>query len=78
VFLWHYKNSTNSWSESARIAIREASRRWVRVIPDKSSNGYVLEPPMVAPPAPTWPTLSFTEMLETAFGTRYIDSLSHP
>ncbi len=78
LFLWHYKNSTNSWSESARIAIREASRRWLRVIPDKSSNGYILEAPMVAPPAPTWPALSFTEMLETAFGARYIDSLSHP
>jgi hypothetical protein len=78
VFLWHYKNSTNSWSESARIAIREASRRWVRVIPDKSSNGYILESPMVAPAAPTWPVLSFTEMIETAFGARYIDSLNHP
>jgi hypothetical protein len=78
VFLWYYKNSTNSWSESARIAIREASRRWVRVIPDKSSNGYILEAPMVAPPAPTWPDLTFTQMLETAFGARYIDSLRHP
>lgn len=78
LFLWHYKNSTNSWSDSARIAVREASRRWVRVIPDKSSNGYMLETPMVAPAAPTWPALSFTEMLETAFGSRYIDSLNHP
>jgi hypothetical protein len=78
VFLWHYKNSTNSWSDSARIAIREASHRWVRVIPDKSSNGYILETPMCAPPPPTWPELSFTEMLETAFGSRYIDSLAHP
>lgn len=78
VFLWHYKNSTNSWSESARIAIREASRRWVRVIPDKSSNGYILEQPVVQPPAPTWPSLSFAEMLEVAFGARYIDSLNHP
>ncbi len=49
VFLWHYKNSTNSWSDSARIAVRQASRGWVRVIPDKSSNGYILEAPMVAP-----------------------------
>ena len=78
VFLWFYKNSTNSWSESARIAIREASRRWVRVIPDKSSNGYILETPMTPPPAPIWPELTFTEMLETAFGARYIDSLEHP
>ena len=78
LFLWFYKNSTNSWSDSARIAIREASRRWVRVIADKSSNGYFLETPMIAPPAPMWPDLSFTEMLETAFGTRYIDSLNHP
>jgi len=78
VFLWHFKNSTNSWSESARIAIREASRRWVRVIPDKSSNGYILETPMVAPPPPTWPELTFVEMLESAFGPRYIDSLNHP
>lgn len=78
IFLWYYKNSTNSWSDSARIAIREASHRWVRVIPDKSSNGYILESPMVSPPAPAWPVLSFTKMLETAFGTHYIDSLNHP
>jgi hypothetical protein len=78
LFLWHYKNSTNSWSDSARIAVREASRRWVRVIADKSSNGYILEAPMVAPPEPAWPELSFTDMLETAFGSRYIDSLKHP
>jgi hypothetical protein len=78
VFLWHYKNSTNSWSESARIATREASRRWVRVLPDKSSNGYILETPKMAPAPPTWPELSFTEMLEIAFGARYIDSLNHP
>jgi hypothetical protein len=78
LFLWYYKNSTNSWSESARIAIREASRRWVRVIPDKSSNGYILEAPMVSPTAPTWPTLSFSEILERAFGAHYIESLRHP
>jgi hypothetical protein len=78
LFLWHYKESTNSWSDSARIAVREASRRWIRVIPDKSSNGYILEAPMVAPAEPVWPSLSFTEILETAFGSRYIDSLRHP
>jgi hypothetical protein len=78
IFLWFYKNSTNSWSESARIAIREASRRWVRVLPDKSSNGYLLEAPMVAPADPVWPPMTFTEILETAFGARYIDSLQHP
>ena len=78
VFLWFYKNSTNSWSESARIAIREASRRWVRVLPDKSSNGYLLESPMVAPADPVWPPMTFTEILATAFGARFIDSLQHP
>jgi hypothetical protein len=78
LFLWFYKNSTNSWSESARIAIREASRRWVRVLPDKSSNGYLLEAPMVAPADPIWPPITFTEMLATAFGAKYIDSLQHP
>jgi hypothetical protein len=78
LFLWFYKNSTNSWSESARIAIREAARRWVRVLPDKSSNGYLLEAPMVAPADPVWPPMTFTEMLATAFGAKYIDSLQHP
>jgi len=78
LFLWHYKDSTNSWSDSARIAIREGSRGWVRVIPDRSSNGYILEPPRIAPALPTWPELSFNEILEKAFGARYIDSLDHP
>jgi hypothetical protein len=39
LFLWHFKNTTNSWHESARIAIREATQHWVRVSSDKSSNG---------------------------------------
>jgi hypothetical protein len=78
LFLWFYKNSTNSWSQSARIAIREASRQWVRVIPDKSSNGYIIELPKVAPAPPTWPNYTFPEILEIAFGARYIDSLEHP
>jgi hypothetical protein len=55
LFLWMFKNSTNSWSQSARIAINEASRRWVRVIADMSSNGYLLEFPMVAPEDPVCP-----------------------
>lgn len=78
LFLWHFKNSTNSWSDSARIAIRHASRQWVRVVADRSSNGYKLESPMIAPADPVWPNLSITEILETAFGSRYIDSLKHP
>ncbi len=78
IFLWCYKNSTNSWSDSARIAIRAASQQWVRVIPDRSSNGYVLEYPVVAPADPAWPPMTFTQILETAFGSRYIDSLQHP
>ena len=78
LFLWFYKNTTNSWHESARIAIREATQRWVRVSSDKSSNGYLLEFPMDEPPAPVWPELTFTQILEKAFGSRFIESLNHP
>lgn len=78
LFVWWYKDSTNSWSQSARIAISEASRRWVRVIPDMSSNGYLLESPLVSPPEPKWPHKTFAQILETAFGARYIDSIQHP
>jgi hypothetical protein len=77
LFLWCYKDSTNSWSDSARIAVRAASQKWVRVIPDRSSNGYMLEYPVVAPTEPNWPSMSFTQILETAFGSRYIDTLQH-
>jgi hypothetical protein len=78
LFLWPHKDSMNSWHVSARIAIREASNRWVRVSSDKSSNGYLLEFPMVAPPEPVWPPMTFTEILEKAFDSRFIDSLKHP
>ena len=78
LFVWFYKDSTNSWSQSARIAISEASRRWVRVIPDMSSNGYLLEAPMVSAPDPKWPPMTFVQILEAAFGARYIDSIQHP
>jgi hypothetical protein len=37
-----------------------------------------LEFPMVDPPEPNWPPMTFTQILETAFGARFIDSLNHP
>lgn len=72
------KNPINSWSDSARIAQAQATQNWVRVISDKSSNGYFLESPLVAPADPAWPQLTFPQILETAFGSRLIESLDHP
>jgi|CZKL01.1.fsa_nt_gi hypothetical protein len=33
---------------------------------------------MVPPAEPLWPPMTFTQILETAFGSRFIESVNHP
>jgi hypothetical protein len=80
VFLWPYKNSTNDWSKSASRIARRAIGEWVRLQADMDANGYRVEtaPAELRVVEPTWPKMTFDEILNTAFEDKVIDSLDHP
>jgi hypothetical protein len=80
LFLWPYKNSTNDWSKSASRIVRRAVSEWVRLRADMDANGYRVEtaPAELRAVEPTWPKMTFEEILNTAFEDKCIDSLDHP
>jgi hypothetical protein len=80
LFLWPYKNSTNDWSKSASRIARQAVGEWVRLSADMDANGYRVEmaPSELRRINPTWPKMTFEEILNTAFEGKCIDSLDHP
>jgi hypothetical protein len=80
LFLWWFKNSTNDWSKSAMRIARRATVDWVRLSADMDANGYRVEtaPAELKAIEPTWPKMTFGEILNTAFDGKCIDTLDHP
>jgi hypothetical protein len=70
----------NEWHQSAADAAKYAEEHWVRVKSNKAIRGYdqIPVPEDVTVPEPTWPDLSFQELLRIAFRDRLIDRLDHP
>ncbi len=78
VFLWPISEATNTWAESAREALYEATTTWVRLMGNRVSGGYDISYPRVTPKPPQFPTAPFSELLERAFKPHLIDSPKHP
>jgi hypothetical protein len=83
VFLWPLKlpnadGRTDHWSASALEACQMATGQWVRVAANMSLGAYDVFSATATLPPPTWPELSFGELLKIAFKSRYIDTLDHP
>jgi hypothetical protein len=80
LFLWPFKNSTNDWSRSASRIVRRAVGEWVRLRADMDASCYRVEtaPAELRAIEPEWPTMTFDEILNTAFEDKCIDSLDHP
>ncbi len=82
VFLWMVKapkadGSTNPWNESALAATEEAERGWVKVVSNMGAGMYDVHAAVANFPEPTWPELTFPELLKLAFKGRLIDTLDH-
>jgi len=84
VFLWPVppvpdEGNDNIWNQSQRQIAVLAERKWVRFSSNRAIGCYE---PFVAQgeiPEPTWPDLTFEDILEIAFGkTHIIDSPDHP
>ena len=83
-FLWGVPvaNSTtreNAWHRTARIAAAHAETSWVRMSANMSAGCYDIKLAPDGMPEPEWPTESFRDLLQIAFGNgKLIDSFDHP
>jgi len=83
VFLWPAKlpgsdGRSNSWNESALAAARLAESKWVRVAANMGAGMYDTFEAAGELSEPTWPDLSFPEVLKRCFKDRFIQSVDHP
>ncbi len=83
IFLWPLKlpgpdGRPNSWNESAVEAATCAEKKWVRVSSNNDANMYEVYEAVGNLAEPTWPDVSFRNLLELAFRDRLIDSHDHP
>lgn len=77
-FLWPYLYNYGG-SRRAKLAVKEARNRWVRVIFDESSGDYLVDTQMYLPSLkPRWPKLTEDDVIDIAFADRAICSLDHP
>ena len=82
VFLWPAKlpgsdGRSNTWNDSALAAARLAEAKWVRVASNQSGNMYDTFEAAGELSEPTWPELSFHEILKLCFKNRMIESAEH-
>jgi hypothetical protein len=83
VFLWPIRlpdtdGKLNEWHKSAADAAEHATKRWVRIKANKAIRGYDIFPAGSTIEDPTWPDLSFEELLRIAFRDYLVDRLDHP
>lgn len=69
----------NAWNLSQRQIADLAERRWVRMTSNRTIGAYEAFEAGGEIPEPTWPELTFAEILEIAFGHGHvIDDRDHP
>jgi hypothetical protein len=68
----------NSWHRSAAEAVTKAKENWVRMQPDKPSNGYILFVAEGKIPDPEWPDMTMMDYLALAFKEQMITDENHP
>jgi hypothetical protein len=83
VFLWPVKlpgsdGRSNTWNESALAAARLSEAKWVRVAANMPGGMYDVFEAAGELSEPTWPELSFSEVLKLCFKDRFIRSVDHP
>jgi hypothetical protein len=83
VFLWPVRlpgpdGKLNEWWRSAAEAATLAMTRWVRVNANMDLGAYEIFSATGVLQDPTWPELSFNELLRIAFRDRVIDNVDHP
>jgi hypothetical protein len=83
LFLWPIRlpgsdGKIDDWSRSAMDAANEARTRWVRITANMSLGAYDVVVASGQVVEPTWPDLSFQQLIKTAFRDVMIDNWDHP
>ena len=82
LFLWEVNlpkdDREDNWSKTSLAAADLATKGWCRVAANMSAGGYDAWQAIGNLPDPTWPEMTFREILKLAFKDKYIDSLDHP
>jgi len=83
VFLWPCKlpgadGRSNTWNESALAAARVAEAKWVRVSANMAGGMYDVWEAAGELSEPTWPDLSYSQVLKLCFKDRFIQTTDHP
>jgi hypothetical protein len=68
----------DDWNRSALEAAEIARERWIRVTSNRALGAYEIYVAQSDLGDPTWPELTFEEVLQIAFKDRYIADLDHP
>lgn len=83
VFLWPVKlpgadGRLNPWNQSALAAAQIAETKWIRVVANMGAGLYDVFQAAGELSGPTWPDLSFQQLLKLCFKDRFIQSPDHP
>jgi hypothetical protein len=83
LFLWPIRlpgavGKIDDWSRSALDAADEAKSRWVRVTANMSLQAYELAVASGQVAEPSWPDLTFQEIIKIGFRDKMISDWSHP
>jgi hypothetical protein len=68
----------NPWHQSAHEAASQAVQQWTKIIANKSLGAYDIYTAEGDLPDPTWPDVSFQQIVTLAFKGKVIDNLEHP
>jgi hypothetical protein len=83
-FLWPIQlpdsdGKHNEWHRSALdIALNYATKGWSRIESDKNLGAYRVATSTAPFSPPTWPEMSFQEIVKVAFRDRFIQDADHP
>ena len=77
LFFYLAKQSSKSPKESTRYCLREAKKMWVKQRWSPTSKSYNVTPASKLRYDPVWPSIPFSDLLDKAFGDRWIEDASH-
>jgi hypothetical protein len=77
-FFYLAKQTAKSPKESTRRCIREAKYRWIKQSWNPTTKGYDFVPARQLRREPVWSDATLNELLDKAFGDRFINYPDHP
>jgi hypothetical protein len=77
-FLYTVRVSDTTWYDSALICMKIAQNQWVHIISQQDKQAYITQPSVDDLPEPSWPVVTFRDLIARAFATRVVKDINHP